>query len=170
MQSASRATSAGHWRTTVSEPRVADGFRRASSGFFSEQEALVTARIEQVHPVLMARDVEQSIAFYQSMGFRCTFIDRAVQPTYAAVTRDAVTLHLQVQHEPYADDSRDRPNYRFVCSDVDELYDAFVSGGAVSRDDPGPSPWARPENTPWGTREFHVRDPDGNGLHFYRAI
>ena len=23
-------------------------------------------------------------------------------------------------------------------------------------------------DTPWGTREFHVRDPDGNGLQFFR--
>jgi hypothetical protein len=25
-----------------------------------------------------------------------------------------------------------------------------------------------PGDTPWGTREFHVLDPDGNGLQFYR--
>ena len=25
-------------------------------------------------------------------------------------------------------------------------------------------------DTAWGTREFHVRDPDGNGLQFYRDV
>ena len=32
------------------------------------------------------------------------------------------------------------------------------------------SPWALPGDTPWGTREFHVRDPGGNGLHFYQVL
>ena len=30
-------------------------------------------------------------------------------------------------------------------------------------------PWGKPGDTPWGTREFHVHDPDRNGLQFYRA-
>jgi hypothetical protein len=25
-------------------------------------------------------------------------------------------------------------------------------------------------DTSWGTREFHVRDPDRNGLQFYRSL
>jgi uncharacterized glyoxalase superfamily protein PhnB len=25
-------------------------------------------------------------------------------------------------------------------------------------------------DTSWGTREFHVRDPDGNGLQFYADL
>jgi len=25
-------------------------------------------------------------------------------------------------------------------------------------------------DTNWGTREFHVRDPDGNGLQFYADL
>jgi uncharacterized membrane protein YfcA len=28
--------------------------------------------------------------------------------------------------------------------------------------------WTDVRDTTWGTREFHVRDPDSNGLQFYR--
>ena len=27
-----------------------------------------------------------------------------------------------------------------------------------------------PADTPWGTREFHLRDPDLNGLQYYRTL
>ena len=30
--------------------------------------------------------------------------------------------------------------------------------------------WAAPGDTPWGTREFHLRDPGGNSLQFYRPM
>ena len=44
---------------------------------------------------------------------------------------------------------------------------AHRSNGVVQEQASGPSPWLAPGVTPWGTREFHVRDPDGNGLQFY---
>ena len=46
--------------------------------------------------------------------------------------------------------------------------DAFRIAGAIQDHYLALSPWASPGDTPWGTREFHVRDPDGNGLQFYR--
>lgn len=30
------------------------------------------------------------------------------------------------------------------------------------------SPWAAPADTPWSTREFHLRDPAGISLQIYR--
>jgi hypothetical protein len=44
---------------------------------------------------------------------------------------------------------------------VDALCDEYRAAGMLPSD-------ARPRDTPWGTREFHLRDPDGNGLQFYR--
>jgi len=63
--------------------------------------------ISAVHPVLMARDVSESLAFYAE----------------------------------------------------------FVSAGAVTTASTG-GPYATPADTPWGTREFHLRDPGGNVLQF----
>ena len=49
----------------------------------------------------------------------------------------------------------------FVVDDVEGLLDEFRAAGVVADD-------VTAELTPWGTVEFHVRDPDENGLQFYR--
>lgn len=121
------------------------------------------ARLEQVHPVLASRDVEASIAFYARMGFAATFRDNPVNPRYAGIRRDAVELHLQWHDAAEWDSGGDRPTYRFVVQDVDGLFAEFRAGGALS-------PGSAVRDTPWGTREFHVHDPDRNGLQFYRDL
>jgi catechol 2,3-dioxygenase-like lactoylglutathione lyase family enzyme len=127
------------------------------------------SRLEAVHPVLGARDVAASIRFYLRLGFSLTFQDRPRDPRYAGVARDGVELHLQWQNEIQWAYPSDRPTYRFVVQDVDALYTALRRAGAIAEKAPGDSPWRVPGDTHWGTREFHVRDPDGNGLQFYRA-
>jgi uncharacterized glyoxalase superfamily protein PhnB len=48
-------------------------------------------------------------------------------------------------------------------ADVDGLYREFREAGVLDHIKPV-------SDTSWGTREFHVQDPDGNGLQFYRAL
>jgi catechol 2,3-dioxygenase-like lactoylglutathione lyase family enzyme len=130
----------------------------------------VTAMLEAVHPVLMSKDVATSVRFYERLGFTLTFQDSPVNPRYAAVVREAVELHLQWQSERQWAHPVDRPTYRFVVRNVDQLYAAFRSNGVFQDQVSGSSPWLVPGDTPWGTREFHLRDPDGNGLQFYRPL
>jgi catechol 2,3-dioxygenase-like lactoylglutathione lyase family enzyme len=133
-------------------------------------ESLVAAMLKAVHPVLMSRDVATSVRFYERLGFSLTFKDSPQKPRYAAVVREAVELHLQWQSESQWAAPIDRPTYRFLVRDVDQLYAEFQSRGAVPGEAAGSSPWFVPGDTPWGTREFHLRDPDGNGLQFYRSL
>jgi catechol 2,3-dioxygenase-like lactoylglutathione lyase family enzyme len=128
----------------------------------------MAAVLESVHPVLMSADVSLSVAFYERLGFRSTYQDDPVAPVYAAVTRDAVTLHLQWHADAKRSNGHDRPVYRFVVSDVDEIFAALRQAEVIRDEDLGLSPWASPGDTSWGTREFHIRDPYGNGLQFYR--
>ena len=125
------------------------------------------SRLQAVHPVLGSSDVAASVAFFERLGFRELFRDSPSAPRYAAVGRDAVELHLQWHADAGRTDLGDRPVYRFLVDDVDAL---FARLGAASRPPEGGhrSPWAEPGDTPWGTREFHLRDPDGNGLQFYQ--
>lgn len=127
----------------------------------------MTPRLEAVHPVLMCRDVPAAVRFYERLGFVPVFQDAAVNPRYAAVRRDGVELHLQWHDATQWSHPTDRPAYRFLIREVDELYAAFRESGAVELQAPGDSPWRVPGDTPWGTREFHVRDLDGNSLQFY---
>ncbi|MFN8177771.1 MAG: glyoxalase superfamily protein [bacterium] len=122
----------------------------------------MTPRLEAVHPVLMVRDVAAAVRFYALLGFARTFEDSPGAPRYAAVSRDGVELHLQWHDAADWDDPRDRPTYRFVVDDVDELSANLERVPNLDR--------TAVQDTRWGTREFHVRDPDGNGLQFYRAL
>lgn len=122
------------------------------------------AHIAAVVPVLMSRDVAASLVFYAKLGFATDFTDTPTQPRYAGISRDGVALHLQWQDSSHWDNALDRPMYRFPVSDLDALYAAFQAAGALPV--PNASPYAKPADTPWGTREFHFYDADGNGLQF----
>ena len=120
-------------------------------------------RLESVQPVLMSRDVVRSIRFYESLGFTLAGQDAPHEPKYARIQRDGIELHLQWHDAKEWDYPNDRPTYRFVVIDVDELCRRFRESVAALDA-------TTVVDTPWGTREFHVRDPDSNGLQFYRWI
>ena len=121
------------------------------------------ARLEAVHPVLMSRNIQSSIEFFGRLGFRVTFQDSTVEPRYVALRRDAVELHLQWHDAADWQYPVDRPTYRFLVEDVQALHQELSEHGALSDATPV-------METPWGTREFHVRDPDLNGLQFYWSL
>ena len=128
------------------------------------------ATLQAVHPVLGASDVAKLVQFYERLGFAVVFQDTPTDPKYVAVKRDGVELHIQWADKEQWSYPIDRPAFRFVVSDVDAVYREFVKSGGVSSATSQGSPWAAPSDTPWGTREFHLRDPSQNSLQFYRLM
>jgi predicted enzyme related to lactoylglutathione lyase len=128
------------------------------------------ANLQAVHPVLAAAEVEEMVRFYQCLGFAVVFQDAPINPKYVAMKRDDVELHIQWADKEQWAYPTDRPAYRFVVTDVDEMYQEFVKSGGIRADTGQGSPWASPKDTPWGTREFHLRDPSQNSLQFYRPL
>jgi hypothetical protein len=126
------------------------------------------AVLKDVHPVLAANNVETSLSFFRRLGFQEDYRDRPNDPRYAVVRRDEVELHIQWAASDQWSASIDRPVYRFLVTDVDALYQEFAAAGSIDSEAKSRSPWAIPADTPWGTREFHIRDPGQNGLQFYR--
>ena len=118
----------------------------------------VPAKIERVEPVLNVRDLAAATSFYAQLGFAEQFRDDPDSPTFVLVSRDDAVLALQ-WHD-FVGIAGDRPTLRFPVDDVDGLSIEF--GPLPDRTDVS--------ETPWGTREFHVRDSDGNGLQFYRDV
>lgn len=115
----------------------------------------------------MSGDVAASVGFFSTLGFVPRFQDDADAPRYAAVVRDSVELHLQWHEDAGSGVAGDRPVYRILVDDVDAVYEEFTARG-VALAAAHATPWFRPADTAWGTREFHLRDPDRNGLQFYQ--
>ncbi len=126
-------------------------------------------QFQAVHPVLMCNEVATSIRFYEALGFALLFQDQATAPRYAAVAREGVELHLQWNDLSGLPPGIDRPAYRFLVDDVDGLQAEFAAAGIDSAARSS-SPYASARDTPWGTREFHLLDPAGNALQFYRPL
>lgn len=121
------------------------------------------AKLQELIPVLMVRDVSASLVFYCRLGFAEIFRDDPSTPRYAAVRRDDVVLHLQWHDAAEWIPGLDRPNYRFLVPQVDDLYAEFSRANLTIAATP-------PRETPWKTREFHLCDPDNNGLQFFRPL
>ncbi|MBK8812465.1 MAG: VOC family protein [Acidobacteria bacterium] len=117
----------------------------------------------------MTSDVQRSISFFVELGFTTAFLDDQDNPRYAGLRRDDVEIHIQWNELPDAGSGQDRPVYRFLVRDVDALYREFSARAERVLAAAQATPWHMPANTPWGTREFHVRDPSGNGLQFYQS-
>ena len=126
--------------------------------------------LQAVHPVLASGDVKASVQFFCDLGFKLLFQDTPDTPKYAGVVRDNVELHIQWADSGQWAHPVDRPAYRFFVSDVDALYKEFVESGRINAETGQGSPWAVPAKTPWGTREFHLRDPGQNSLQFYQSL
>ncbi|HEX5353000.1 MAG TPA: VOC family protein [Rhodanobacteraceae bacterium] len=125
------------------------------------------ADLQGVHPVLASKDVAASVQFFRDLGFELLFQDAPDAPKYAGVTRDNVELHIQWASSEQWSYPVDRPVYRFIVRDVDALYAEFLARGRINANTGQGGPWAVPADTPWGTREFHLRDPSLNILQFY---
>jgi catechol 2,3-dioxygenase-like lactoylglutathione lyase family enzyme len=115
---------------------------------------------KKTHPILGTREMEESLDFYiQRLGFALAFRDPSDPTNYAGVRRDRVELHLQWQNEAEMSTTR----LRLLVEDPDALF-AEYRGKQVFGER------TRLVDTPWGTREFALYDPDGNALTFYRDL
>jgi hypothetical protein len=129
----------------------------------------MTTTLQSIHPVLAAKDVPASTQFYSRLGFTPLFQDSPTAPKYAVIQRDGIVLHIQWAGLDQWAYPTDRPIYRFGVSDVDALYRELMDCGLINESTAQRSPWAAPADTPWGTREFHLRDPGENSLQFYAS-
>ncbi|MDJ0382898.1 VOC family protein [Streptomyces sp. G-G2] len=112
------------------------------------------APVRRAFPVLRARRVGATAAFYERLGFQAGHRHPAKgEPDFVALRRDETELAVSRD-----DRAADRPAggvdlFVFVDA-VDAVVDALRAAGAPVVQEP--------ENTPWGERVAYVRDPAGN--------
>jgi uncharacterized glyoxalase superfamily protein PhnB len=124
-----------------------------------------SAGLKDVIPILDVHDVDAALRFYvERLGFQVDFRYEEDPNNYAGVFRGDVYLHMQWQGEDsFRDGTAGTLRVRVVVDDPDVLFSEYRGRGLLDET-------AQVRNTPWGTREFGLRDLDGNGLIFYRDL
>ena len=122
------------------------------------------ASITAAAPQLLVDRLDESLAFYEErLGFSRDFV---YEGFYASVSRDRAVIHLKCAPKLEAErahrKSEEHLDAFLVVSGVGELYTELVGRGA-----PITAPLG---DRPWGTRDFHVEDPDGYVLCFSERV
>jgi hypothetical protein len=143
--------------------------RPANAGFHlqaSEWSQFMTN--ERTYPILPCRELDESISFYETLGFRRTY--RQIRPNpYAVVALDDIQIHLCGIEGFNPVDSYG--SVIIAVPDPDSLYQDFAAG---LRKKYGKLPVAgiprilRPRKKYGTVRGFTVVDPGGNWLRIYR--
>ena len=145
--------SPGGWR--------GEGPSIATPESYTHPRDMLRAMIRHIAPQFFTTDMAATLAYYKDkLGFDCvgTWHD---PPVYAIVARDGQRIHFRLADPPrpnpdkYADELLDA--YLFI-EDADALCAEYVGRGVEFTRDLG--------DTPWGSREFVVKDRDGRLLAF----
>jgi catechol 2,3-dioxygenase-like lactoylglutathione lyase family enzyme len=123
---------------------------------------------ELTFPILPSRDIDESITFYEALGFRRTYRQTRPNP-YAVVARE--DLHLHICGIDGFDPELSYGSAIVVVPDPDALYAAFAAGlrAAYGRlPSAGIPRLLRPRKKQGTVRGFSVVDPGGNWLRISR--
>ena len=112
---------------------------------------------QTVIPQLRITNAERSLAFYvNGLGFQIDWKHQFEPgyPLFFQITRAGQTIFLT----EHTGDCEVGGAVYFIVPDARAYYAEFQQRGIVAA--------KAPEDTPWGTCEFMLTDPDGNKLRF----
>lgn len=123
------------------------------------------ALIVGASPQLFVADITTSCNFFENkLGFAIVFT-YGKPPFYAQVRRDGALVNLRCIEPPVIDASlRDREQLlsaSLTVATAEEIKLLFLEFQAT-----GVTFFQSLKTQPWGARDFIVKDPDGNLLHF----
>jgi uncharacterized glyoxalase superfamily protein PhnB len=112
--------------------------------------------------ILGACDVKRAVEHYRDvLGFSSDSLFEGVGDegaVYAIVSRDGISLHLQIRRRELFPTGRERIESDLYVDDADALCEELRGRGAnIVRE---------PESERYGLRDFAIEDPDGNRLVF----
>jgi catechol 2,3-dioxygenase-like lactoylglutathione lyase family enzyme len=111
------------------------------------------------------KDPAKTAEFYKKLGF---VLDKN-EPDYVSVRLNWFWInfypqdkanHPELQKEANMDNKGAGESVHVKVDDADEFYKGLL--------DKGFKPSGEPQDLPWGTREFLLRDPDGYKLVFFQ--
>jgi catechol 2,3-dioxygenase-like lactoylglutathione lyase family enzyme len=116
-------------------------------------------------PILPARDLEETRAFYERLGFQAAGWWPTEFGGYAILRRGDLSMHFFLFKDISPDQNYAQCYWR--VKDVDALYAEFHGAGLPRWGTPRLEPV---EDAPWGMREFSITDPNGNLVRVGRQI
>jgi len=122
-------------------------------------QTTMTARMTSFAPQFFVADLDRAIAYYQKIGF--TF-GEPWDGFYAIGHLDGLEVHLKEAptHEVERRWRRDNEHLDAAAGvdGIEAFYEHCVANGVTIL-----KPLA---DTPWGTKDFYIEDPDGNIVSF----
>lgn len=119
-------------------------------------------KVQSLTPFVHIPDLSEAIAFYEGLGFACTF--QGQDPGYAFLRADGGALRLLETTTPEA-----AAHQHMIYFDVADVDAFWADAGAFLDTLPDESKRA-PFDQSYGQREAHVKDPGGTLLLFGQAI
>ena len=113
-------------------------------------------RTERPEPILPSRDLDETRSFYEKLGFVPWFRGQR-HADYEIVSRGHLVVHFYAHRE--LSPSTNESGCYWRVRDADRLYAEFAELGLPREGIPR---LTRPQNAPWGMREFALVDPSGN--------
>ncbi len=117
-------------------------------------------------PLIFPEDLDASADFYTDV---LGFVEAGREDDFVELRSNTLTLWLhsdeEIDDREYRDELHAHKrgvglNLCFEVDDVDKYYERIVEQGGAPIEQ-------EPRTTPWGTRRFTVRDPDGYHLSFF---
>ena len=124
---------------------------------------------ERTIPILPCRSIDDTLAFYEALGFAVTY--RQERPnTFAAVTRGGIELQFFVLKA--LDPTANYSTCYVIVVDADALYEHSrpVSGRSLGRLPSRGIPVGALRDMSYGVRQFVVVDPGGNYIRIGQPI
>ncbi|MCK0167296.1 VOC family protein [Jannaschia sp. S6380] len=121
-------------------------------------------KVKQITPFVLIPDLDEAIAFYEGLGFACTF--RGTGPGYAFLRADGGAIRLLETDDP---DAAAAARQHMVYIDMGDI-DAFWDDARPFLDTLPRTRVRAPFDQSYGQREVHVIDPGGTLLLFGQEI
>lgn len=121
--------------------------------------------LRKLTPMIPAgKDIKAAVAFYeQKLGFTVTY--KADDFSMVILERGEVEIFLQDSDDPH---TASQTSFRIQVSDIDALYTEYKAQNIAPFHQGDGAGLGLLKMTPWGTREFPVRDLAGVCITFYQ--
>jgi hypothetical protein len=115
-------------------------------------------RTERAEPILPSRNLDETRAFYEKLGFTSWFGPQS-EWTYEIVSRGELVVHFFA--DPNLNTADNCSGCYWRVTDADRFYEEAMTLNLPSTGIPR---LTAPQDQTWGMREFNLIDPSGNLL------